>query len=347
MEIDYPLCSLCKQLPASKTNSHLIPSFMIAPVCNYDRSSQRGKEVMVTMTTYEDKIYTGAIPSTKYEELFDMNKLTEERIDSELKVNTASKDYILCPDCEKNLSVFLESPYSKSFSIEKQYDKNLSYYFWLSIVWLMSISDQFGFRLPFALEDELGDSLYKYLEFMRQGEDSSSYLDSCSFRYRLLFSPDYLKDKNYAGYFGGRFDSKRNILSLTMGDKILCITFNDQPIPDDYVYLGMENELRETVINDGKNDEQYLIVNKDRFAEGIHQFVKEAAYKRLHNEKELADALWKQVGLPGGYMPDIIYNELMRRLYSDDSKLGERKTPERYVELFNEVLTSYGFMPVD
>ena len=65
MEKTYPPCLLCGIKPATKTNSHIIPSFMVASVCSYDGSGKRDKEVMFTMSTYEDRIYTGAIPSTK------------------------------------------------------------------------------------------------------------------------------------------------------------------------------------------------------------------------------------------------------------------------------------------
>lgn len=80
-------CTLCRIRPATKLNSHIIPSFMIARVCSYDGSGKRDKEVMFTMSTYEDKVYTGQIPSTKLEELFDTDKLTDERIENELKFN--------------------------------------------------------------------------------------------------------------------------------------------------------------------------------------------------------------------------------------------------------------------
>ncbi len=96
-------CTLCRIRPATKLNSHIIPSFMIARVCSYDGSGKRDKEVMFTMSTYEDKVYTGQIPSTKLEELFDTDKLTDERIENELKDNTAAKDNIFCPECERNL----------------------------------------------------------------------------------------------------------------------------------------------------------------------------------------------------------------------------------------------------
>ena len=111
--MEFQDCLICKKSKATKTNSHIIPSFIVAKVCSYDGSGKRDKEVMFTMTPLEEKLYLGAIPDTKIEELVDTQKLSDERIEQELRNNTASKDYIFCPECEKNLSVYLETPYAE------------------------------------------------------------------------------------------------------------------------------------------------------------------------------------------------------------------------------------------
>ena len=334
-------CLLCKQRPATKTNSHIIPSFMIAKVCSYDGRGKRDQEVMFTMSSYEDKVYTGQIPSTKLEELFDIDKLSDERIENELKDNTASKDYIFCPDCEKDLATYLESPYAEYLRRGKKIDFSIAYYFWLSVVWRMSISEKFNFRLPIALEEHLGENLHDYLEAVKQGKSIDDIISSCVFRYRIVASPDSLNDEKKAGFFGGRFDLKRDIISLSMGDKILCVTFNDDPLPGDYSFISFENELKTAVINNGQSVEQETIVDKERFADGIRQMVKEKAFKRLLHEKERADTYWKKAG-QDGEMPIDIFKELIERLYSEDTKQGDRKTLERYNQLFKEVLQSFG-----
>ena len=105
------MCALCKKNEATKTNSHIVPSFLGARVFSYDGSGKRGKEVAFTLTASKQKVHTGDIPSTKYEELFDEKSLTDERIE-ELKIDSLAKDYYLCPNCEKLLADYLESPYA-------------------------------------------------------------------------------------------------------------------------------------------------------------------------------------------------------------------------------------------
>ena len=344
--MDIQPCTLCGMRPATQLNSHIIPSFMIARVCSYDGSGRRDKEVMFTMSTYEDKVYTGQIPSTKIEELFDTENLTDERIENELKNNTAAKDNIFCPECERNLSVCLESPYAAYLYGGKQIDGATAYFFWVSIVWRLSISGQFNFHLPPTLEKLLQEKLYSFINAKKANEnDFGDLLRSCPLRYRAISAPDYLDGKE-AGYLGGRYDYNKNILSLSMGDKMLCVTFTDDSLPEDYSFYGFENELRDAVVNNGQVEEQMCVVPKDRFAEGIQWMIKETAFKRIQNEKELADALWQKVGLPGVGMPDVIFKIFMDRLYSEESKQGDRKSAERYVGVFNDTLQSFGFQPL-
>ncbi len=142
--MDIKPCTLCGIHSATQLNSHIIPSFMIARVCSYDGRGRRDTEVMFTMSTYEDKVYTGQIPSTKIEELFDTENLTDERIEDELENNTAAKDNICCPECERNLSVYLEAPYAEHMHRGTQIDGATAYFFWVSIVWRLSISGFFS-----------------------------------------------------------------------------------------------------------------------------------------------------------------------------------------------------------
>lgn len=59
---------------------------------------------------------------------------------------------------------------------------------------------------------------------------------------------------------------------------------------------------------------------------GIQRIIKETAHKRLLNEKEKADAIWQQLGLPGKGMPNGMFRLFIERLYSEDTKQGNRKT---------------------
>ena len=137
------LCRICKSKEATKTNSHLLPAFLEAIVGSYDHSYKRDREILFTKTLYETKVHVGAIPSDENDRLFDQDELSDERIRTELAVNPCAMDYIFCPDCEKALSVQLEAPYSQQLKDSHIIDGSLAYFFWLSVIWRMSIEKSF------------------------------------------------------------------------------------------------------------------------------------------------------------------------------------------------------------
>jgi hypothetical protein len=338
--MEYQDCLICKKEKATKTNSHLIPSFMVAKVCSYDGSGKRDKEVMFTMKSNEEKVYVGAVPDTKIDELFDPDKLTDERIKKELRNNTASKDYIFCPTCESNLSNYLESPYAEYLSQGKTINGYVAYFFWLSIAWRMSISRQFEFALLDKIEQSLGDCLHEYMDADVNGQDIATILGKCNFFYRLLRCPSYLP--NGLAYLGGRYWEKDGILTLTLGDSILCIKFDDAELPENFVYLGLEDAIKSAFVNNGLSEEKYLKVDNKSFENAMIRMAKEVAFKRLYNDKAIADINWQKNGFKGS-MPDKIFVIFEQKLYSEDSKQGDRKTPERYDQIFNETIESFGY----
>jgi len=342
--MEFQDCLICKKNKATKTNSHLIPSFIVAKVCSYDGSGKRDTEVMFTMKPLEEKVYLGAVPDTKVEELFDAENLSDERIKQELRDNTASKDYIFCPTCETNLSKYLEAPYAEHLRKDTDISAHLAYFFWLSIVWRMSISRQFAFALPDAIENSLGESLNSYIEAVIAGQDTNEIVEKCNFTYRLLRSSSYhLSDS--AAYLGGRYYKETDIFALTLGDTIICAKFEDKDdLPEDFRYLGLEYIIKNSTINRGTATEQYSEVDSQIWETAMLRMAEEAAFSRLCNEKAFADSIWQEIGFEGS-MPDEIFIAFIQRLYSEDVKPGDKRTPERYIQIFNETLVSFGFIP--
>ena len=207
----------------------------------------------------------------------------------------------------------------------------------------MSISRQFQFALPEDIESNLGECLNEYIEELADKQDVTPIIEKCNFSYRLLRCPSYLP--NGIAYLGGRYKENAKILTLTLGDTILCVKFDKQNIElaNDYNYLGLEDVIKSAPVNFGTYPQLCVNVENKAFEEAMKQMVKETAFKRLLNEKELADKIWHEVGLSGN-MPDDIFKSFIERLYSEDEKQGDRKTAERYVQIFNETLEAFGFV---
>lgn len=335
--MEYNNCYLCKEQKATKTNSHIIPSFLIAEVCSYDGSGKRDKEVMFTMTELEDKIYMGSVPTTKYEELFDVDNLSDERIEEELKNNTASEDYILCPTCESDLSKYLETPYAEYDKQGKQIDVLTQYFFWVSVVWRISISDQFKIKLPEEIKNNLRENLNLFIRSRKDNE--YSFHNTTKMSYKFLIAQDYDPHKLF---IGGTYDHENQILYFTIGRRVLVFLFDNSEIPEEFNYLELNQNIKIAPINNGSKAEDRFNITADDLNKSNESQQKALAIIRVKNEELLANTLWERIGL-SGVMPQDMFKEFIQELYSENTKQGDRKTSDRYLELYEKILNKYGY----
>lgn len=341
---DNKKCLICQERIASKKNSHIIPSFLIAPIFSYDGSNKRGSEVMVTITPSEEKVFIGELPDTKIEKLFDQENLTEERIESELKINTASKDYIFCPKCESDLSKYLETPYSNELRDNKNSDI-IPFFFWMSVIWRVSISGQFGAKLDTSTENRLGTSIKAYLNAADNAMEGIEHIISeSSFFYRILRFDGYLT--NSPGNIVADYDTENKILSVVIGEIVVSASFAGKEIPESYSFFGAEKYLKNAPINDGTNKEIISHLDSSLFCEIMKEMVSTLAKQKINTEYEIIDSCWQMVGL-SGHMPEDIFKAYMEILLDENTKLGDRMTNERRVDVFNKALQSFGFIPKD
>ncbi len=331
-------CYICGNAPASKKNSHIIPSFLIAPIFNYDGSTKRGKEVMVTITPTDEKVYIGELPDTKIENLFDKENLTDERIESELKINTAARDYIFCPKCENDLSKYLEAPYSIFYKNGKNEDPITAYFFWLSVVWRISISGQFGAKLNTEIEINLGECLRDYFAARDSNLPLDDIIKKCCFKYRLLRCNGYINEA--AGYIVAHYDANNQIFSTIIGETVICASFSKHEIPDSYNFFGCEIHFKNVAINECQSTENILVLSKEDYSKIIRNTISVIAKQKAETEYEIIDLCWQQIGLPG-HIPEMIFVYYMELLLDEETKLGDRMTNERRVEVFNKTLEHF------
>ena len=71
-------CRLCGNAEATKANSHIVPSFLVAQFASYDNSYKRDKELMFSISPIGTRVYTGALPTNKIDSTFDSSNLTDE-----------------------------------------------------------------------------------------------------------------------------------------------------------------------------------------------------------------------------------------------------------------------------
>jgi len=330
-------CLICNEKDATKKNSHLIPSFLVAMVFSYDQSYKRNKELMITISPHQSKIYTGELPDTKLEQIFDVNNLTEERIANELSKNIVALDYIFCPTCENRLSIYLETPYSSKIQRKAKIANDIPLFFWLSVVWRMSVNGYYGFKLSSDVEGILHNNLKFYFQLKEKKDDVNPLIEKNLFNYRIVYCKDYCKSNG--GYIYSKYDTKNNVLTVMIGDICICCTFNKENISESFFFFGLEKFINEAPCNNGKEEEKILYVPKEPYKTSVQKFVQYVASIRKHEDFELLDYMWNASGKLF-FMPIRMKIKFMEMLYDEKIKLGERHTVQRRNDIFNYLLNN-------
>lgn len=334
-------CLICKNREADKTNSHIIPSFLVAMFTSADDSGKRDTEVMFTISNKKQTtVYTGrSIPGSSRDSLFDESKMKQERIDGELKNNTASRDYVFCNTCEKRMGNYLESPYGSHVREGRKVDVDSAYFFWLSIIWRMSVVGEFGYKLPDNIENALGKSLNDYLNAKAENKDISAIVKESQFRYKLLHCDNYSKKKG--GFQNANYNGET--VDLMVGDFLLRVSFEkakDFPNPP---YYGAEEYFDDAAVNEGEGDENVKEISTDDYAKIVQSFISDVSGLKLRQIGRLLDAIWSMF-VGSRPMPTEMKKAFVENYLSDDIKIGDRHTNHNFALAFQKVLFDNGII---
>lgn len=326
-------CCLCHKNEATQTNSHIVPSFLGARVFSYDGSGKRGKDVAFTLTASRQKVHTGDLPSTKFEELFDEKSLTDERIE-ELRVDSLAKDYYLCPNCEKLLADYLESPYASLFKNEKQIPGDIALFFWMSVIWRISITRVLGDWLSTDVEDSMRTYLFSFLEQKQKGQDTSTLIESTPFVYKVLFNSDYLKEN--AGFVNFKTNDTHDCAAFICGDVVVFMG------PRDFVcdFWGLEEYVDNAPMNNGLLIEKRCIIPIDSFLDAKKAIIDELKEKKMEFERNHLNQIWKKLNLKGE-MPRELQNEIIFSIHGDGLKLGDRGEVMMWSPIIYEKISNF------
>lgn len=233
-------CAICQTRPASKKNSHVIPSYLIATFANVDESTSRDKELLYTISPYVTNVFIGR--SVMEEELKgSFDSLSDEDIKSKSK-NPLTRDYVFCPHCESKLAQYLESPWKSKFSPNKILPPDLDAFFWLSVLWRISYFNVAFLKLPKEQETGLKDILNEYIERRDNGDSTIDLLEKLPYTYKVLYSKDFCKNCK-DGLMYAAFDMKLMIATIILGDYVVSFNFSCDENYQSYVFYGIEEQL--------------------------------------------------------------------------------------------------------
>lgn len=330
---DNTKCALCKINEATQTNSHIVPSFLGARIFSYDGSGKRGKDIAFTLTASKQKVHTGDLPSDKYEELFDEKNLTDERIE-ELKKDSLSKDYYLCPDCEKHLAVFLESPYASFLKNNTEVPGDIGMFFWISVVWRISITKVLGDWLSNETEELMRTILNKYLQQRTQNKDTETIISGSSIKYRLLYCPGFL-DKD-AGFINYKTNAIHNCAAFLCGDMAVFIGVGNLF----QEFWGLENYCNEAHVNDGTSIERKQIVPFNSFKYAKDALIQTIKDNKMEFERYALCQAWRMQGFKED-MPKELQDEIIISIHGEGLKLGDRGEIKMWGPIIREKVEEY------
>lgn len=335
-------CLICGKADASKTNSHIVPSFLVSMYDSYDNSGKRGRDLQISITDIGRSTYVGAIPSTKYDEIFNEDSLNDEKRIEELKNNPDARDYVFCPTCERLLADLLESPYADAFKQDKGIDGTIAYYFWISVIWRMnSCRKNFGFQLDESTSKALHKMLLSYLDNNGQLNERNKPNPDI-FKYKLLYCPNYCKDTQkgfqYCNY-------KNNVLTFIISDYILIVYFGTtNNLPDNYMFDVISDVIEDTVFNTGNEEtENKLIINRDTMESVKSAFIKYGVNIKIKHYDKVLSMLWKKFDIPIR-LTESIKKDVISEIFSEETKLAERETVHSIAIAIESVLKKHGIM---
>ncbi|MGM9722543.1 MAG: hypothetical protein ACI3YG_00380 [Prevotella sp.] len=339
------VCKICKSKDATKTNSHLLPAFLEAIVGSYDHSYKRDRDILITKTPYETKIHVGAIPSNENERLFNQENLSDERIKSELAKNPCAMDYIFCPDCESALSVYLETPYAQQLRSSNEVEGHIALFFWISVIWRMSIGKNFGFVLPSDIESELGKSIDNYLKAVQSDSDCiDKLIENTPFSYKLFQCKDYCKDPNHGGMIHCWLSESRKSIMCILGDFGIEACFSKSFTSEAPQYFLNEAVIDSAPINLGLDKEQILNVDISLWNATHKSFIEETKHVIMQGHYHFLQKLWEKLKEEGiishaGDIPPQMVQWIIEKMYSDENvKFGDKFTLERWHTVVTEAL---------
>ena len=332
-------CAICRDHPADKTNSHIIPNFFLTMVSSVDGSYRRGKELLYTIGDSTTKAHLGSeVLEHEWSDSFD--HMSEERIE-ELKKNAGSEDFIFCSRCERRLGEYLESPWHDHMFKGRKISPETAYFFWVSVLWRISFFEGLTLKLPHHIEESLRKRL---LGFILANESKSSVthlIEKPPFYYKVLYSKDY--SKNHPGFVYYEYDKKSHCATLLLGDIVACFAFAPKYSFKKCSFYGLEKAILEAPLNNGMEEEKHMSISPSLLDNASEPILQDLQKRRLETDRSTIYKMWDLVrqhlipDLP--ISPDLGFVSIViNHLYDENVKNGERITHEYFVKCFRKGL---------
>lgn len=272
-------CSLCRKNIANKTGSHMVPNFLAHPSFAIDAKGKRDREAL-NHTFLNGPEWNGSYYGPQAFERMEKalgHIPTDEEIES--NVNRLEYDNEFCAICEDRFGI-LETAYSQFYNGKnKSIHPRISYLFWLSVIWRMSIG-----RMGLFLNSKDDLELRRIINAGIVGKDkdiASSDIDLGNWHY-ALFRAEGLSDNGDKGILGSRQEQSPYVI---MVNDLVVVFYNGNPT-DDELTVGSITVRREN-LNTWKSNEVSTTVGR-RYFWDVRDWIVDSAYPYMDRAREEA-----------------------------------------------------------
>lgn len=157
----------------------------------------------------------------------------------------------------------------------------------------MSHFRPFNQSIPKFKNTEIRKSLYAYLQHVRSNDGITCVSQKYPVFYRIIRCDGFSKDGN--GFMYAYYDNKMEIFSMTLGDLMICYSFDNKKLPDDFKCLNIENEIREAKVNDGTVSEVFHSVNLVSYKVAYDSLINLIREKFVDCEEKRILNIWKKI----------------------------------------------------
>lgn len=278
-------CQLCRKYPADKTGSHMVPNFLAHPSFSFDGKGKRERESLnfYSLCTPERNasFYGAEVP---VERIIDAegHEFTDEDLARNVDLLEIDNDF--CHICEDRFGV-LETAYAPLYNGQiKAVSPRLSYLFWLSVLWRMSLSGM-GLSMDEADELELRDILDKNI--LATAKDiANSETDLGQWMYAIYRCPE-LKEGD-KGIFGSYIEHAPYVI---MVNDLVVIFFKG--IPTDKEIENQPLAVLPDMLNDWHSGEKCATIDRRQFWDA-RDFVVNQAFDHYNPPFEEAMKILRQ-----------------------------------------------------
>lgn len=334
-------CALCNDKEANQTGSHIVPHFLMKNIDNEENYKSRNKELGFSASSSGINGYFGrAVLPEKLEQVY--GEVTEELIENN-RVPLVI-DNIFCKQCE-GLFTVIETEYSNNLAIYKgnqsiinKVRPFISFLFWISIFWRLSICNNIEFKLKKKIENRFRRILQNYLRNNIKyivPINNDKYLKRCSIKILQSMEDEEIKYKNLVVGTKSEYP-----YYLIVDNYIVALYLNKNKKHKSAIFCEINRLLNLSKTNTAFKGEFITFIKSAELEKINNQHQSHEANSFINSFLNIFDGLHRKLGGQGD-MPAKFKKEIFDNIINDTSPIGKKYSIKNIAKITFNTLKKY------